>query len=89
MLPERGDHILFYCMWDDYGKIIKAYPAMLSNSKEADELLAHLNSLSKIRNAVAHNVDTILMEYQDELTVFLRKFIRIMKAHVKDGKPTV
>ncbi|OCX54220.1 hypothetical protein BEL04_08145 [Mucilaginibacter sp. PPCGB 2223] len=84
MLPERGDNILFYCMWDDYGKIIKGYPNMFSNSKESDEILAHVNSMTKIRNAIAHNASTIPKDYQDEFTVFLKKYIKIMKIHAKD-----
>lgn len=84
MLPERGENILFYCMWDDYGKIIKVYPNMFSNTKESDEILAHLNSLAKIRNAIAHNAATIPKEYLDELTVFLIKYVKIMKIHAKD-----
>jgi hypothetical protein len=79
MLQDRGDNILFYCMWDDYGKIIKQYPLIFSNSKDCDEVLAHLNSLAKIRNAIAHNTATIPKEYQDELTLFLKKYIKIMK----------
>lgn len=79
MLQDRGDSILFYCMWDDYGKIIKQYPQTFSNSKDCDEVLAHLNSLAKIRNAIAHNTATMPKEYQDELTLFLKKYIKIMK----------
>lgn len=79
MLQDRGDSILFYCMWDDYGKIIKQYPQIFSNAKDCDEVLAHLNSLAKIRNAIAHNTATIPKEYQDELTLFLKKYIKIMK----------
>ena len=79
MLQDRGDSILFYCMWDDYGKIIRQYPQIFSNTKECDEVLAHLNSLAKIRNAIAHNTATIPKEYQDELTLFLKKYIKIMK----------
>lgn len=79
MLQDPGDNILFYCMWDDYGKIIKQYPLIFSNSKDCDEVLAHLNSLAKIRNAIAHNTATIPKEYQDELTLFLKKYIKIMK----------
>lgn len=79
MLQDRGDSILFYCMWDDYGKIIKQYPQTFSNIKDCDEVLAHLNSLAKIRNAIAHNTATIPKEYQDELTLFLKKYIKIMK----------
>lgn len=79
MLQDRGDSILFYCMWDDYGKIIKQYPQLFSNLKDCDEVLAHLNSLAKIRNAIAHNTATIPKEYQDELTLFLKKYIKIMK----------
>lgn len=79
MLQDRGDSILFYCMWDDYGKIIKQYPQIFSNIKDCDEVLAHLNSLAKIRNAIAHNTATIPKEYQDELTLFLKKYIKIMK----------
>lgn len=79
MLQDRGDSILFYCMWDDYGKIIKHYPQIFSIAKDCDEVLAHLNSLAKIRNAIAHNTATIPKEYQDELTLFLKKYIKIMK----------
>ena len=79
MLQDRGDSILFYCMWDDYGKIIKQYPQIFSNTKDCDEVLAHLNSMAKIRNAIAHNTATIPKEYQDELTLFLKKYIKIMK----------
>lgn len=79
MLQDRGDSILFYCMWDDYGKIIKKYPQIFSIAKDCDEVLAHLNSLAKIRNAIAHNTATIPKEYQDELTLFLKKYIKIMK----------
>lgn len=79
MLQDRGDSILFYCMWDDYGKIIKQYPQIFSIPKDCDEVLAHLNSLAKIRNAIAHNTATIPKEYQDELTLFLKKYIKIMK----------
>ncbi|WP_136668043.1 HEPN domain-containing protein [Flavobacterium sp. H122] len=79
MLQDRGDSILFYCMWDDYGKIIKQYPQIFSISKDCDEVLAHLNSLAKIRNAIAHNTATIPKDYQDELTLFIKKYIKIMK----------
>lgn len=79
MLQDRGDSILFYCMWDDYGKILKNYPQIFSIAKDCDEVLAHLNSLAKIRNAIAHNTATIPKEYQDELSLFLKKYIKIMK----------
>lgn len=79
MLQDRGDSILFYCMWDDYAKIIRQYPQIFSIAKDCDEVLAHLNSLAKIRNAIAHNTATIPKEYQDELTLFLKKYIKIMK----------
>lgn len=79
MLPERGDNILFYCMWDDYAKIISQIPNIFKLTKERDEVLAHLNSLAKIRNAIAHNAATIPKEYQDELTIFLTKYIKILK----------
>lgn len=78
MLPDRGDNILYYCMWDDYGKIIKHYPNVFTRPKEADEVLAHLNSLYKVRNAIAHNTMTIPKDYQDELTIFIKKYIKIM-----------
>ncbi|MOA08115.1 hypothetical protein D3C78_1278550 [compost metagenome] len=79
MLQDRGDSILYYCMWDDYGKIIRNYPEILPNVKYSDEILAHLSSLAKIRNAIAHNTATIPQEYQDELTLFIKKYIKMMK----------
>ena len=79
MLPDRGDNILFYCMWDDYAKIIVEYPQVFSKPKEANEILAHLNSLTKVRNAIAHNASTIPKEYQDELTIFIKKYIKILE----------
>lgn len=79
MIQDRGENILFYCMWDDYAKIIKTYPQIFSVAKECDEVLAHLNSLGKIRNAIAHNTSTVPKEYQEELTLFLKKYIKIMK----------
>lgn len=81
MLQDRGDSILFYCMWDDYGKIIKRYPSIFTIQKDCDEVLAHLNSLAKIRNAIAHNTVTIPKDYQDELTLFIKKYIKIMKSN--------
>ncbi len=79
MLQDRGDSILFYCMWDDYGKILSQYPMIFKVQKDCDEVLAHLNSLAKIRNAIAHNTATIPKEYQDELTLFIKKYIKIIK----------
>ena len=79
MLPDRGDNILFYCMWDDYAKIISNIPGIFHVDKEKNEILAHLNSMAKIRNAIAHNAATIPKEYQDELTIFLTKYIKILK----------
>ncbi|HEV7378952.1 MAG TPA: hypothetical protein VGN64_04115 [Dyadobacter sp.] len=81
MLQDRGDSILFYCMWDDYGKIIRKYPHIFKVQRECDEVLAHLGSLTKVRNAIAHNTATIPKEYQDELTLFLSKYIKIMKGN--------
>jgi hypothetical protein len=79
MLSDRGDSILYYCMWDDYGKIIKQYPTIFNNQKDCDEIIAHLNTLAKVRNAIAHNTVTIPQEYQEELTLFLKKYIKIVK----------
>jgi len=81
MIQDRGDSILYYCMWDDYAKIIKQYPKVFFIAKECDEVLAHLNSMGKIRNAIAHNTATIPKEYQEELTLFLKKYIKIMKSN--------
>jgi hypothetical protein len=78
MLPDRGDNILFYCMWDDYAEIMSQYPQIFKHKKEATEIIAHLGTLTKIRNAIAHNVSTIPKEYQNELTIFLSKFIKIL-----------
>jgi len=79
MLPKRGDNILYYCLWDDYAKIINEFPQTFKDSNEKNSIVAHLNTATKIRNAIAHNAVTIPKEYQVELTVFLNKFIRVMK----------
>lgn len=79
MLPNRGDNILFYCMWDDYAKIILEYPQVFTKQKESSEILAHLNSMGKIRNSIAHNASIIPQEYKDELTLFIRKYIKILE----------
>lgn len=79
MLPSRGNNILYYCMWDDYAEIMSHYPQIFHHKKEANEIIAHLGTLTKIRNAVAHNVATIPKEYQNELTLFLGKFIKILQ----------
>ncbi|ENA1807800.1 HEPN domain-containing protein [Flavobacterium psychrophilum] len=79
MLQNRGNSILFYCMWDDYGKVLKQYPMIFTIQKDCDEIIAHLNSLAKIRNAIAHNTETISKDYQDELTLFVKKYIKVMK----------
>jgi len=83
MMQDRGDSILYYCMWSDYGKIIRKYPNIFSNPKEQDEIVAHLNSIEKIRNAIAHNTTTIPKDYQEELTMFLKKYIKIIKKYQK------
>lgn len=82
MMEERGDNILHYCMWDDYGKIIKVYPNIFHSRQETDEISAHLSSMTKIRNGIAHNSSTVPKEYQDELTVFLKKYIKIVKKYL-------
>jgi len=82
MLPNRGENILYYCMWDDYGVIMKDIPSILNNSKENDELVAHLNTIAKIRNAIAHNAFTIPPDYKNELTIFINKYIKIVSKHV-------
>jgi len=79
MLPDRGNNILFYCMWDDYAKIIIEFPEVFRKKEEKNEIIAHLHTLTKIRNAIAHNAVTIPKEYLDEVTLFLNKFIKIMK----------
>jgi len=84
MIQDRGDSILYYCMWGDYGKILKKYPNIFSNTSDQDEIIAHLNSIEKIRNAIAHNTATIPEEYQDELTVFISKYIRVVKKYDKN-----
>jgi len=81
MLPSRGDNILHYCMWDDYAKIIDHYSNIFSSESESREIIAHLGTLTKIRNAIAHNASTIPKDYQDELTVFLNKYIKILKQY--------
>ncbi|MEL6390865.1 MAG: hypothetical protein AAFQ02_11965, partial [Bacteroidota bacterium] len=62
-----------------YAKIIEKYPQVFRKKEEKNEILAHLHTLTKIRNAIAHNAVTIPKEYQNEITVFLNKFIKIMK----------
>jgi len=81
MLPKRGDNILYYCLWDDYAKMLIHYPAIINDKNERDSIVAHLNTLTKMRNAIAHNAATIPKEYQEELSVFLNKFIRTMKKY--------
>lgn len=81
MMTERGDNILHYCMWDDYGKIVKQFPKIFNTQIETDEIVAHLSSMTKIRNGIAHNSSTIPKEYQEELNVFLKKYIRILKKY--------
>lgn len=79
LFPKRGNTILNYCMWDDYGKIMLKYPLIFNKSYKVNEIVAHLNSMTKIRNAIAHNADTIPKENLDELDVFLKKFIAVFK----------
>lgn len=79
MIPNRGDNILFYCMWDDYGKILDVHRNIFSTESLNNEIRAHMSTLTKIRNAIAHNAHTVPRAYQDEMTVFLNKFISILK----------
>jgi len=70
-------------MWDDYAKIIRHYSNIFLSVSESREIIAHLGTLIKIRNAIAHNASTIPKDYQDELTVFLNKYIKILKQYDK------
>lgn len=65
----------FHCIWDDHGKIIKQYPQKSVNTRDCNAVWAPLNSVIKIRNAITHNTVTISKEYQDEVTLFLKKYI--------------
>jgi hypothetical protein len=79
LIPDRGDSILYYCLWDDYGKVILANMNVFQNQSEANEIVAHLYSISKIRNGVAHNMETIPKEFLKEMEVFVAKVIRLLK----------
>jgi hypothetical protein len=80
-ITQRGDGILFYCMWYEYANIIKTIPDLLPNENERYELLANLSAMTKIRNAIAHNVDILPSDYKDELTVFYRKYNKIIRQY--------
>ena len=77
LIPGRGDSILYYCLWENYADIIKVFPAVFKNKSEADEIIAHISSISKIRNGVAHNMETIPSHFLKEMEVFVSKLIRI------------
>lgn len=80
LFPSRGSSILNYCMWDDYGKIILEYPLIMENKQHnINEIVAHISSMTKIRNAVAHHAETIPKKNLKELDVFLEKFIEVFK----------
>ena len=56
LFPKRGETILNYCMWDDYGAIMMEYPnVFIDNNKDLNEIIAHIASMTKIRNAIAHH----------------------------------
>lgn len=79
LFPKRGDTILNYCRWTDYGKIIAHYKEVFNNKGNEENFIAHLDSIRKIRNSIAHNAETIDKRFLDELDVFLLKFIDILK----------
>lgn len=78
--PNRGDDLLNYCNWVDYPILIKSDDKIWDrNKEEKDEFCSHLNSMYKIRNAIAHNAETIPKEIIQEMEVFIKKYIRIFK----------
>lgn len=77
--PKRGDDILNYCNWTDYGKIIQLDSRIWDRKTSKDEFVAHLSTMYKIRNAIAHNAEVVPSELIREMEVFISKFIKIFK----------
>lgn len=76
LFPKRGNDILNYCNWSDYSNIIAKYPDLFPNH---DEIKSHIQSVEKFRNAIAHHATIIDESLEDEIKVFTRKFIKIIK----------
>ncbi len=79
LIPDRGNSILYYCLWEDYGKIITENTNVFDEKNDANEIVAHLSSISKIRNGIAHNMETIPSDFLKEMEVFVSKVIRLLK----------
>jgi len=75
---KRGDNILNYCNWNDYPQLIDLNNNIWDRKTDKNEFMAHISTMYKIRNAIAHNAETIPPEMIKEMEVFLEKYIKIM-----------
>jgi len=75
---KRGDNILNYCNWNDYPQLIDLNDNIWDRKTDKNEFMAHISTMYKIRNAIAHNAETIPPEMIKEMEVFLEKYIKIM-----------
>jgi len=76
--PKRGDDILNYCNWKDYMNVFDINSNIWNKSDELDELKATFRVMYKIRNAIAHNAETITSDDIQAMKVFVKTYIRIM-----------
>ena len=76
---KRGNDVLNYCNWIDYGEILKMDNSIWDRRTSINEFVAHLQTMYKIRNAIAHNAENLPSEMFKELEVFVIKFIKIFK----------
>ncbi len=76
--PKRGNDILNYCNWIDYGSILQI-DKIWDRKTDLDEFRAHISAMYKIRNSIAHNAELIPIEIINEMEVFVQKYVSIMK----------
>jgi len=76
---KRGNDVLNYCNWVDYGKIMDVNEDIWDRKTSKNEFIAHLESMYKIRNAIAHNAENLPPDMFKELEVFVIKFVKIFK----------
>lgn len=77
---KRGDDILNYCNWIDYVELIKLDERIWDkNPLDKNEFLAHISSIYKVRNAIAHCAETIPKNIIEEMGIFVKKYVRIFK----------